>query len=151
MPRHAIRCRESLQTGNYPHSARICADHIAAFPSTRSRALTITSNRDFDEWPLVFANPLMASATMGQLVHRTVKIVIKGKSYRMDSFVPRSRELPQPSGRIPPRPAEGPYRPSSRDPRAILLPAPGRSVARSSQTPAITAKVPATNSDRRYG
>ena len=42
----------------------------------------ITSNRDFNEWPLVFANPLMASATMDRLVHRAVKIVIKGKSYR---------------------------------------------------------------------
>ena len=40
VPRHPIRCRESLQTGNYPHSATICADYIAAFPSTRSRALT---------------------------------------------------------------------------------------------------------------
>ena len=56
------------------------------------RATVITSNRDFNEWPLVFANPLMASATMDRLVHRAVKIVIEGKSYRMDSFVRRSRE-----------------------------------------------------------
>ena len=48
-------------------------------------ATVITSNRDFSEWPLVFANPLMASAT---------KLVIEGKSYRMDSFVRRSRVLP---------------------------------------------------------
>ena len=34
----------------------------------------------------MFANPLMASATMDRLVHRAVKIVIEGKSYRMDSF-----------------------------------------------------------------
>ena len=60
-------------------------------------ATVITSNRDFNEWPLVFANPLMASATMDRLVHRAVKIVIEGKSYRMESFVRRSRELPQPS------------------------------------------------------
>ena len=60
-------------------------------------ATVITSNRDFHEWPLVFANPLMASATMDRLMHRAVKIVIEGKSYRMDSFVRRSRELPQPS------------------------------------------------------
>ena len=31
-------------------------------------ATVITSNRDFNEWPLVFANPLMASATMDRLV-----------------------------------------------------------------------------------
>ena len=40
MFRHAIRCRESLQTGNYAHSAGFSTDQIAAFPSTRSRALT---------------------------------------------------------------------------------------------------------------
>ena len=59
-------------------------------------AMVITSNRDFNEWPLVFAKPLMASATMDRLVHRAGKIVIEGKSYRMDSFVRRSRELPRP-------------------------------------------------------
>ena len=59
-------------------------------------ATVITSNRDFNEWPQVFANPLMASAAMDRLVHRAVKIVIEGKSYRMDSFVRRSRELPGP-------------------------------------------------------
>ena len=59
-------------------------------------ATVITSNRDFNEWPQVFANPLMASAAMDRLVHRAVKIVMQGKSYRMDSFVRRSRELPEP-------------------------------------------------------
>ena len=49
------------------------------------RATVITSNRDFNGWPLVFANPLMASATMDRLVYRAVKIVMKGKSYRRDS------------------------------------------------------------------
>ena len=92
----------------------------------KRRATVITSNRDFNEWRPVFANPLMASATMDRLVHRAVKIVIEGKSYRMDRFVRRSRELPQPSedrneaesvrkrGVVPETtsPAEGPYRPS---------------------------------------
>ena len=59
-------------------------------------ATVITSNRDFSEWPLVFANPLMGSASMDRLVHRAVKLVIEGKSYRMDRFVRRSRELSQP-------------------------------------------------------
>jgi DNA replication protein DnaC len=54
-------------------------------------SLIITSNRDFNEWPLVFANPLMGSAAMDRLVHRAVKIVIEGKSYRVDSFVKRSK------------------------------------------------------------
>jgi DNA replication protein DnaC len=46
----------------------------------------ITSNRDFNEWPSVFTNPLMGSAAMDRLVHRAVKIVIEGKSYRLDTF-----------------------------------------------------------------
>ena len=37
----------------------------------------------------------MASACMDRLVHRATKLVIEGKSYRMDSFVRRSRELSQ--------------------------------------------------------
>ena len=47
----------------------------------------ITSNRDFNEWPAVFSNPLMGSAAMDRLVHRAIKIVIQGNSYRLDSFV----------------------------------------------------------------
>ena len=61
-------------------------------------ATVIISNRDFNEWTLVIANRLMASAAMDRLVHRAVKIVIEGKSYRMDSFVRRSREPPAPHG-----------------------------------------------------
>jgi len=62
------------------------------------RASTIlTSNRDFSEWPAVFTNPLMGSAAMDRLVHRAVKLVIEGKSYRLDSFVKRSRRSSHPS------------------------------------------------------
>ncbi len=49
-------------------------------------ATIITSNRDFAEWQSVFSNPLMGSAAMDRLVHRAIKIVIEGKSYRMHSF-----------------------------------------------------------------
>jgi DNA replication protein DnaC len=48
--------------------------------------IIITSNRDFGEWPSVFTNPLMASAAMDRLVHRGIKIVIEGKSYRLENF-----------------------------------------------------------------
>ena len=57
------------------------------------RSTLITSNRDFDEWPQVFTNPLMGSAAMDRLVHRAIKIVIEGKSYRLDSFVRTSKTL----------------------------------------------------------
>jgi DNA replication protein DnaC len=56
-------------------------------------ATIITSNRDFSEWMAVFANPLMGSAAMDRLVHRGIKIVIEGKSYRVESFLKRSRTL----------------------------------------------------------
>ena len=53
----------------------------------------ITSNRDFNEWPMIFANPLMGSAAMDRLVHRASKIVIEGRSYRVDAFIQRTRRL----------------------------------------------------------
>jgi len=34
-------------------------------------------------------NPLMGSAAMDLLVHRGIKIVIQGKSYRLESFMKR--------------------------------------------------------------
>jgi DNA replication protein DnaC len=55
------------------------------------KATIITSNRDFNEWPMVFTNPLMASAAMDRLVHRAIKIVIEGNSYRLESFVKRTK------------------------------------------------------------
>jgi DNA replication protein DnaC len=55
----------------------------------------ITSNRDFNEWPEVFSNPLIASAAMDRLVHRAVKIVIEGRSYRLNAFVESSKQLTQ--------------------------------------------------------
>ncbi len=57
-----------------------------------SAATVITSNRDFSEWQSIFDNPLIGSAAMDRLVHRAVKIVIEGKSYRLDSFVSRNRQ-----------------------------------------------------------
>jgi len=63
------------------------------------RASTVvTSNRDFAEWPAVFSNPLMGSAAMDRLVHRAVKLVIEGKSYRVDNFVKRGKRVAAPSG-----------------------------------------------------
>lgn len=55
----------------------------------------ITSNRDFDEWQTVFENPLIASAAMDRLVHRAIKIVIDGKSYRLNSFIKKAKRLTQ--------------------------------------------------------
>lgn len=53
----------------------------------------LTSNRDFNEWPMIFHNPLMGSAAMDRLVHRTAKLLVDGKSYRVESFVQRTRAM----------------------------------------------------------
>jgi DNA replication protein DnaC len=46
----------------------------------------ITSNRDFDEWPGIFINPLLGSAALDRLVHRGIQIIIEGESYRLAEF-----------------------------------------------------------------
>jgi DNA replication protein DnaC len=46
----------------------------------------ITSNRDFDEWPSIFANPLLGTAALDRLVHKGIEIVIEGDSYRLAQF-----------------------------------------------------------------
>ena len=40
---------------------------------------------------MIFSNPLMGSAAMDRLVHRAAKIVIEGRSYRLDTFIQRSK------------------------------------------------------------
>ncbi len=56
-----------------------------------SASSVITSNRDFAEWQSIFDNPLIGSAAMDRLVHRAIKLVIEGKSYRLDSFMGKNK------------------------------------------------------------
>ena len=56
------------------------------------QSLIITSNRDFDEWPTIFDNPLLGSAAMDRLIHRASKFELIGKSYRVEGFVKRQRK-----------------------------------------------------------
>jgi DNA replication protein DnaC len=42
----------------------------------------ITSNRSFEEWPQVFAEPLLASAALDRLRHHAHVIEIEGESFR---------------------------------------------------------------------
>jgi DNA replication protein DnaC len=46
----------------------------------------ITSNRDFDEWPSIFVNPLLGTAALDRLVHKGIQIIIEGNSYRLAEF-----------------------------------------------------------------
>ena len=45
-------------------------------------SIIVTSNRDFEEWPSIFGDPLIASAALDRLAHDAHRIVIEGRSYR---------------------------------------------------------------------
>jgi DNA replication protein DnaC len=45
-------------------------------------SIVVTSNRDFNEWPALFGDPLIASAALDRLAHDAHRIVIDGSSYR---------------------------------------------------------------------
>jgi DNA replication protein DnaC len=46
----------------------------------------ITSNRDFNEWPSIFVNPLLGTAALDRLVHKGIQVIIEGSSYRLAEF-----------------------------------------------------------------
>ena len=48
-----------------------------------STALLLTSNRDIDEWPQVFPEPVIASAAIDRLFDRAEVLTFLGKSYRL--------------------------------------------------------------------
>jgi DNA replication protein DnaC len=50
----------------------------------KNQSIAITSNKAFSEWGQVFADdPIMASAALDRLLHRSTVINIKGESYRL--------------------------------------------------------------------
>lgn len=48
-----------------------------------SSAMILTSNRDIDEWPQVFPDPVLANATIDRIFDRADISIFKGKSYRL--------------------------------------------------------------------
>lgn len=48
-----------------------------------SSAMILTSNRDIDEWPQVFTDPVLANATIDRIFDRADISLFKGKSYRL--------------------------------------------------------------------
>jgi len=48
-----------------------------------SSAMILTSNRDIDEWPQVFPDPVLANATIDRIFDRAEISLFKGKSYRL--------------------------------------------------------------------
>ena len=48
------------------------------------QAIILTSNKAFADWSKVFADdPIMASAALDRLLHRSTVINIRGESYRL--------------------------------------------------------------------
>ncbi|MBM3668245.1 MAG: transposase [Actinobacteria bacterium] len=56
------------------------------------KALIVTSNRAFHEWPDMFSDSLLASAALDRLTHHSRTIVIEGQSFRQRGR--RKEELP---------------------------------------------------------
>ena len=48
-----------------------------------SSAMILTSNRDIDEWPQVFPDPVLANATIDRIFDRADISIFKGTSYRL--------------------------------------------------------------------
>lgn len=48
-----------------------------------SSAMLLTSNRDVEEWGEVFADPVLANATIDRIFDRAEIVVFQGKSYRL--------------------------------------------------------------------
>jgi DNA replication protein DnaC len=48
-----------------------------------SCALLVTSNRDIDEWPQVFPDPILANAAIDRLFEQAQIVLFRGKSYRL--------------------------------------------------------------------
>jgi DNA replication protein DnaC len=48
-----------------------------------SSAMILTSNRDIDEWPQVFPDPVIANATIDRIFDRAETLIFKGDSYRL--------------------------------------------------------------------
>ncbi len=62
------------------------------------KAIVLTSNRAFEEWPETFGNGLLASAALDRLTHHCHTLVIRGQSYRQRG---RRKEIETPTPEHP--------------------------------------------------
>ncbi|MBK9037789.1 MAG: ATP-binding protein [Bdellovibrionales bacterium] len=46
-------------------------------------AMILTSNRDVEEWPQVFSDPILANAAIDRMFEQAKIVVFEGPSYRM--------------------------------------------------------------------
>ena len=57
-----------------------------------SSAMILTSNRDVDEWPSMFPDPILASASLDRICDRAEKLFFVGESYRLKGKI-KSRDV----------------------------------------------------------
>ena len=50
-------------------------------------AMLLTSNRDVEEWPQVFSDPVLANAAIDRMFETSNICVFEGESYRMKSRI----------------------------------------------------------------
>ncbi len=74
---------------------KVVADHIFRIVSERYErgAIIITSNKPFEAWGEMFADPILATAVLDRLVHHAHIIPITGESYRTKDRRPPATEL----------------------------------------------------------
>lgn len=69
------------------------------------KAIAITSNRAFQEWPEVFGDGLIASAALDRLTHHCHTLVIRGQSYRQRGRKKEEAEQEEQKRQAPEKPA----------------------------------------------
>jgi DNA replication protein DnaC len=87
---------------------KVVADHIFRIVSERYErgAIIVTSNKPFELWGEMFADPILATAVLDRLVHHAHIIPIAGESYRTRDRRPPATE-PPPAQKPSPRPKNG--------------------------------------------
>lgn len=66
-----------------------------------SCALLLTSNRDVEEWPRVFPDPVIANAAIDRLFERAKVVVFEGPSYRLKGRISCGQSEEIDSGEMP--------------------------------------------------
>jgi DNA replication protein DnaC len=87
---------------------KVVADHIFRIVSERYErgAIIVTSNKPFELWGEMFADPILATAVLDRLVHHAHIIPIAGESYRTRDRRPPATEPPA-AQKPSPRPKNG--------------------------------------------
>lgn len=76
---------------------KVVADHVFRIVSERYErgAIILTSNKPFDLWGEMFADPILATAVLDRLVHHAHIIPITGESYRTKDRKPPANGRPK--------------------------------------------------------